>query len=369
MTVPTNVIWKIEPHTQAKHFLLKQYLSAWMPIVSSYFNELLFIDGFSGPGIYEGGEPGSPIVALSVAEEHGGIPKEAIIRFRFIEERIDRAEELCRQVELHNRSRTFDTQVVVGEFSDKILGLMDEFSPSNQHKSIPKLVMIDPFGFSGIPFAKVYQILQQQHSEVFITFMADAINRFLQHPDDSIRAHIDEAFGQKGVAQIILESGFRGRVNLIQETYKQRLCTAAKYVRAFSMHDRADRLLYFLFFATNNSLGFSKMKEAMWKLDPSGQFRFSDRTNPEQCVLFAPGVMTEVYLSQDLKQSFHGKTVLSDKVLKFTSEETAFTETHCRKALKIMEEKREIVVSTIKNDGTKRRANSFPRGITIEFKS
>jgi hypothetical protein len=44
---------------------------------------------------------------------------------------------------------------------------------------------------------------------------------------------------------------------------------------------------YFLFFATNSPKGMAKMKEAMWKVDQSGEFRFSDATNPAQELLFS----------------------------------------------------------------------------------
>ena len=46
------------------------------------------------------------------------------------------------------------------------------------------------------------------------------------------------------------------------------------------------RLVYYLFFASNNSLSHFKMKEAMWKVDPMGDFGFSDSTNPDQALLF-----------------------------------------------------------------------------------
>ena len=60
-------VWPAEPHTLAKHAILKEYLKAWMPILSRQSarvhapgREVLFVDGFAGPGRYSGGEPGSP---------------------------------------------------------------------------------------------------------------------------------------------------------------------------------------------------------------------------------------------------------------------------------------------------------------------
>ena len=68
MAAPRQTIWPLEPHTRAKHEILKRYLQAWMVILSQgQFPEILYIDGFAGPGEYSGGEAGSPIIALDTA--------------------------------------------------------------------------------------------------------------------------------------------------------------------------------------------------------------------------------------------------------------------------------------------------------------
>jgi three-Cys-motif partner protein len=70
MPSPTGTLWPIEPHTQAKHAILRRYLEAWFPILSTYNKRVVYLDGFCGPGRYEGGEPGSPLIALNVAKHH-----------------------------------------------------------------------------------------------------------------------------------------------------------------------------------------------------------------------------------------------------------------------------------------------------------
>ena len=64
---PKDTIWPIEPHTCAKHQILRKYLDAWLPILGTYNKRIVYIDGFAGPGEYKGGEPGSPIIALEAA--------------------------------------------------------------------------------------------------------------------------------------------------------------------------------------------------------------------------------------------------------------------------------------------------------------
>jgi three-Cys-motif partner protein len=82
-------LWEAEPHTVAKHGILKSYFDAWTAILSrsTRSSELLFVDGFAGPGEYTNGEPGSPIVALNAVLNHtANLPKP--VRFVVIDYRV-----------------------------------------------------------------------------------------------------------------------------------------------------------------------------------------------------------------------------------------------------------------------------------------
>ena len=98
MSDTLGTIWPCLPHTQAKHRILERYLKAWMPIVASFVKKpqrVLFVDGFAGPGQYERGEPGSPVVALRAAAQHSRtfpVP----IDFLFIEKDPERLAHLIR---------------------------------------------------------------------------------------------------------------------------------------------------------------------------------------------------------------------------------------------------------------------------------
>ena len=85
----TETIWPLESHTEAKHVILRKYLDAWLPIVTRFSKRVLIIDGFAGPGIYSGGEDGSPIIAIKAVKEHK-IKIESEVRFLLIENRKDR---------------------------------------------------------------------------------------------------------------------------------------------------------------------------------------------------------------------------------------------------------------------------------------
>ena len=74
------------------------------------------------------------------------------------------------------------------------------------------------------------------------------------------------------------------RRSILHGVYKRQLeeHAGAKYVLPFEMEDPEGRTEYFLFFCTNSLDGLSKMKQAMWKVDPTGNFRYAYAANPNQ---------------------------------------------------------------------------------------
>lgn len=240
------------------------------------------MDGFAGPGRYTGGEPGSPIVALEAALTHQAkLPGELV--FLFIEKSTDRADHLEGEIAKLQLTASFKVQVEHGTFADKLGKTLDELD-STSSQIAPTFALIDPFGFYGIPYALIQRLLSKNKCEVLVTVMVDSINRWLEHPDENIKAHIVETFGTDEAIRIAEGTG--DRVTELKNLYHRQLNKAAKFVRYFERRDRDNRLVYYLFFASNNSVGHLKMKEAMWKVDPMGDFSFSDSTDPNQPLLF-----------------------------------------------------------------------------------
>ena len=112
--------------------------------------------------------------------------------------------------------------------------------------------------------------------------------------------------------------------------------THAKYVRSFEMRNNKDAIDYYLFYATNNLTGLKKMKEAMWKIDSSGEYGFSDATDPCQRVFFIDQPQLE-NLRDCIIERFQGKEATIRKIEEFVVAETAFRETHYKKILKAIE--------------------------------
>lgn len=366
MALPTETIWELDPHTLAKHGILRLYLQAWFPILNTFHQRVIYVDGFCGPGRYVGGEPGSPIIVLQLAATHIKALTGEIV-FWFIDSDKDRIAYLKTELTRLTLPTNFKVTASHGKFDEKLRLLLDRIDEKNAQFA-PAFIFIDPFGFSGVPYSLVKRALEKPHCEVLITFMVDSINRWVEHPEEKVRAHIAEIFGTEEVFKIARNAP--NRIGLLRDLYQKQLGKAAKFVRHFEMRDRNNRIQYLLFFATNHRLGHIKMKEAMWAVDPEGDFRFSDATHPDQDVLF--GMDQTELLWPILKRTFAGKEVNTDTIRKFVEDKTAFLGTHMKATLK--EHEREdlpanerIQVQNLKADGKLRRKGTFPDGVYVTF--
>lgn len=100
MTDMLPTVYPADPHTKAKHRILRAYLERWLVIldrnaqrIQRSQQRLLYVDGFAGAGEYERGVQGSPQVPIDAVVEHAhqfACPVEIVL----IEKRGDRAEYL-----------------------------------------------------------------------------------------------------------------------------------------------------------------------------------------------------------------------------------------------------------------------------------
>ena len=336
LPAPKTTIWDLEPHTKAKHEILKRYMQAWMPIMGMRdLPQIAYIDGFAGPGRYSMGEDGSPIIALKAAlEQQSRIT--STISFLFVEEHRERAATLQAILDELEIPSHFRTKVFAGEtFEQAIEGLLNSLWVDKKNLP-PTFAFIDPFGWSGVPFSTARRILGFPSCEVLVTFMYEEINRFIGHPDQE--ENFNSFFGTdkwKGIVSIL---DARERNRRLHDLYVNQLRESAnvKYVRSFEMRNDKDVTDYYLFYATNSLTGLKKMKEAMWKVDSSGESRFSDATDPRQSVFFINEPQFEKLQAQ-IFERFAGTETTIGEIEQFVVAETAFRETHYRKILKEME--------------------------------
>ncbi len=337
---PKTTIWELEPHTAAKHEILRRYLQAWVPILSQgNYPHLVVVDGFAGPGRYSQGEEGSPIIAIKAVIEQPR-PIRAKIDFHFIELDERRAQHLSDEIAALPLPSNITTRIHgKRSFQNAFPEVWNSYA--NLSRRPPTFVFIDPFGFK-IPFSYVAEILHAPSCEVLITFMFEEINRFLsqgQQPDN-----FDELFGCPDWREAIKIKLPSERLKFLHDLYQRQLVKAAgaKFVRSFAMRNKRNTMDYFLFFATNSELGLNKMKEAMWRMDEGGTYTFSDATDPNQSVLFAAEPDRSL-LSRILVNKFAGVETTPDEIERYVVRETPFRETHYKKVLQTLEADGEVI--------------------------
>ena len=173
MTTPNTTLWKLDPHTAAKHQMLDSYLQAWFPIMSATFRELgaTYVDAFAGPGEYLDGELGSPFIALRQALRADVTKYHSPLRLLFIEERRDRHEHLQKLIATNHATSSYghllSVRAVHGPCEQYLIPLLADFGA---HDS-PIFVNFDGWGVDT-PLSLVRHIGRRTSSEVLITFGA-----------------------------------------------------------------------------------------------------------------------------------------------------------------------------------------------------
>lgn len=368
---PKQPVWRLEPHTQAKHELLRKYLAAWFPILTSqgYNRRVLYIDGFCGPGIYLGGEPGSPIIALKTLLEHSFFSRLSRIEFvfYFVDNDPRRCSSLEAEVErlwkaVGGQPDNIKLKIINAEFVDvanSVLGYLREGGRS----LAPTFAFIDPFGFKGVPLQLIGELLSFPRCEVFFNFMYDSLNRWIDHPDEKITAHLQDLFGTPNFREAAKLTGEDRKLYLHDLYGKQLSASGFDYVQKFEMIDERNRTVYSLYYGTKHLAGLKVMKQAMWKVDPIAGLRFSDRLAGQQ-VLFGREFDDRRPLSTALQVQFAGLEEVSvEQVEEYVLTGTPYSASHYKPVLKALQ-----LIGDLEPVNQK-RPGQFPPGTTMSFKS
>jgi three-Cys-motif partner protein len=366
-------VWEADPHTLIKHAILRQYLHRWLPILTRQAKklgvqsrEILFIDGFAGPGEYTGGEPGSPVIALNAAIDHA-VQFPSPVRMLFIEHRKDRFERLQQVIAplLQKASSSQNIRAVEPRLGDcdTVLNEMLTNFEKRQIKFGPALAFLDQFGYGAVSMDLIRRILSFPQCEVFTYLDYKDMNRWITDPNKA--AAFTRAFGGEEWRQCV-DLPEKERRDMLLALYKGALKDRAgtKYVVSFLMYDKNDVPLYWLIFCTNNIRGIEEMKKAMWKVDKTGEFRFSDRDDPSQLALLSKA-FDDAWLADELIEQLGGRTMSVTEVYEFV-----LVETPCylyKSALKAIEGKSMTVVEAPPGRKPKTYPDEHRDAIKVKF--
>jgi three-Cys-motif partner protein len=362
---PKKTVWKLDRHSAAKHYLLRRYLQAWLPIMSSWQGRLVLIDGFAGPGVYEAGQPGSPIIMLNAYLDHDARDRiDSELIFVFIEQDKRRAAKLEHEIEkLGKLPKNVKVQVIPDSYENAFSGVLDDVEQRGA-KLAPTFAFLDPFGYSDAPMTLTGRFLRFDRCEVLIYVPIRTVNRWLRREGQENAMTL--LFGTKNWANAVAIEDGQERIRFLHDLFYEQLkrdCGLA-YVRSFEIVTAARNSGYHLFFGTNHELGLLKMKERMWDVDPVRGRRFKDSTSAQAIVLFEPEPDLDP-LRDALRARFGESPFTIDDAERFALIETPYLPRHLKKPIfKPLEAEGKLEVVKAKE---RRRRGTFPSGTVLRF--
>lgn len=285
MPVPFSVPWARIDHTGAKHDIYQRYLERWFPILlkgKNPYPSATYVEGFSGPGVYKGGEPGSPIIAMQALLNKVG-PKPTV-RFVLVDDDDRCIKLLTKQFaevfpERPRPEETTPMRIRKGTCADLVEGLLDEVGAWGQ----PIIAVFDSWGNVPVPPRLLKRLANNVATEVIVTFAPQHFMRFVSQMGDAT----DEVFaGDTGWREIDGMDDPAAKRQHLLTSYRESLKTAGfRFLLDFELIDVRGESLY-LIFATNHPKGVEKMKDSLWEVDRVHGVGFRDPRDQQHETLF-----------------------------------------------------------------------------------
>ena len=270
-------------HTRLKHVILENYLKEWAAILAgaTHFNKLediYYIDGFAGRGIFLNGDIGSPLIAaekmLRVQKEHNEKYPNKPLRFHVINIENEQTNyEMLEEIRMQS-SRIVDVQNILGNFKEQSNFLLE----NKRVQSSACFWFVDPFyGARDFTFSDVLDLMfnngkPRYRKEVLINFMTYNIVRFLDHELE--RPYILDFLGASSVSEVLKEATLEEntREQAIINFYKKKLRENGLYVLTQRIQCKdpkvkdADKVYFHMVHCSHNERALIEMRNAFVKV-------------------------------------------------------------------------------------------------------
>jgi len=360
-----KLLWECDSGTRAKLEVLQRYLGAWFNILaSSGIENVLYVDGFCGPGEYVGGEKGSPVVAAELANSASRKFPNFNVHLVCIDVREEVLDHLQALPAIRHRHSRVNLDVRKGEFAAEIVRVLHN---GGYHTQWPIFSFVDPFGFSGISQSTFQLLMRNRSSEVFVNLWCGFMNRFIDHPDDDVRQCIANLLGKESLPRIVRATD---RISEICSIFQDNLQQLGPFVRRFMMRDENNTRDNALFFCGRNERGLEKVKEAMWKVDPVFGASFSEHGSLKSEETL-PGLQQAqtASLRRMLLNAFSGRPATSvASLIRWTIVETeTYLPRHLRQELEYLNSHGRLTYIDPAPTGRKRQAGHWPERLQLTF--
>ena len=362
----------IQPHTKAKHHILEYHLKAWFPILGRTHETLRYIDGFAGPGEYEEGELGSPIISLQTVKRHQFFEefhkKGKTIEFLFVEKELEYYSHLEQKVKANSWPNNFRLKVRHGEFNRTLSQLLDTVTRSDRSMP-PTLLFVDPFGPAGFPMELLERLATFDRVDVLINLNCLEFVKWIL-PDPTKHVTADRLYGGPRWRPALGLEG-RARTKFLVDEYEAALQEIGWSGTSFEMINRQNQTAYHLVFGTGSSKGLEVIKRAMRSASQTGEFRYTDRIDSAQPMMSGLDKKEEypTEIGEHLFQKYEGQEVAIDQLIEDEIHwHRWWLESDLREGVRYLEYGDDPRIASVRNqDGRTRRRNSYPTGCYITF--
>jgi three-Cys-motif partner protein len=332
--------------------------------MAKYNQRVMFYDAFAGPGEYTGGELGSPMIALQTLLDHDHFASMRQTEFflLFNEQDAACADHLDGLVtEFSEARKPWPPNVMTGITNATFIELTTEMTDhidSTNGSLVPTFAFVDPVGVKATPMSVLQRLTGYPKGELLVYFAHDTVIRWCGA--GNIDGVLTDLFGTEEYKDADLLSRTQ-RSQFLHDLYKRQLHDVCgfPYIQSFAMYDNRGKRVYDLFYCTREPIGLDRMKQAMWKIAPSGDFSFRDRFAGMEVIF---GTVDTEPLRRDLLSQFAGQAVTIEAIVDYVIASTPFASNHVKLRTLAEMQKQGLISSP-----NQTRKNTYKDGTIIIF--
>ena len=340
-------------HSKAKVRLFGDYIQKYLNIIGNdgYTKSIYIFDLFCGPGIYENGGEGSPVIALKkikqtldhIINKHSNKSPKIHCYFNDIDQNKTKSlGEYIKEKKLHSADFG-DLELINKEYSEIVSQLPSKFKKLKKSKAF---VFIDPYGYKDVKPEHISNLLDcDKKFEVLLWLPIPFMHRFSKTKTPKVLENFNLQLGinkekSKNVWEYIraLKEGFK---KFIGNDY---------FVDSFTLK-KEENTIFCLFFFSSHIRGYEKMLETKWEIDKEQGRGWNYDNNPS--TLFSD---LETNKLKDFLTDFLKNSRTNGEIYTFTLRK-GFLPKHSVQILKKLQDDNRLEL--IKKDNSKIRKGAF----------
>lgn len=276
MSTTTNFFTSQSDKSRVKTLIVTDFFKTYFQIINNsvgkYSSEIIYVDLFCGPGMFDDGQPSTPLALLNLVNDSRNDDIRNKLRIVFNDEN---SNSISKLKEIINNHEVVSKLKYPIEITSKRAGEVNIKEYTD--KECPIFSFIDPWGYKDVSVTQTWELVKNRGSDSVLFFNS---NRFIMDINKKSQAcHLEPIFGdqlsevekvvnnskvdQKQKAQRVVELFSK---NLINEMAKSKYMDYKLYVLPFGFEaDDKEKISHHILFITKSHKAIIEMKKVMLK--------------------------------------------------------------------------------------------------------